>query len=1097
MKVKRVCLLAAALAFAAAAAPTLRAQDRDPAEAALYVDAANAQKGGAIPLATDLWKEYLTKYPKGPMAHHAQHYLGVCLMQLEQPKYKEAADAFAVIVAAADQQKDFPHNEDAYFNLGSCWFNLAGQEKDAQAAAAHYVRAAETLGTLVQKYPEYKLNDQALFYQGESLYMQGKPAAAIAPYQKLIADYDESGLRADALYALGVAHQDLKQHQQAGAVYDQFLKEIPPENKFTNEVRMRKAETQLDRGIALRADDKAGEAAPLIAAAEKTFAEVAEVEGFSAVDVALYRQALCAALQEQYVKAADLYVSLVTDHKDSPRAAESRMRAGRNYYLADRLEDAADWFEEVYNAGGADAPEAAHLLAKIRIKQNKPGDAAALAAEALAKAEGAEIVAQLLFVQADALYAIPERRAESLPLYLKVATDHPSDSLAPSALYYAAHTALDLKKFDEGVTHAQAFLEKYPDDKLTPDVKYVVAECNMLAKKYDAAETGYADLIGSHAGHADVENWRVRLGECLYVQKKYAEAIAALAPHVDEMKSPAGKAQALFFIGYGHFAAEKYDEAEKTLAASLAADDKSFRADEALLVLSRARHEQGKTAQAIADAKTLIADYPQSRFLDQAHFRLADYSYAAGDYKTAAAENDAVIANWPDSPFTPHARYNKGWSHFNQEEWPEAIAAFTDLIEKHPEHELVEKAVFSRGMAARRSGDAKAAVAQLTEYLKGSLSKEQKSSARYELGVALMDVEDNAAAATTFEALLKEDPDYKFADKVLYELAWSHRGQGKEEEAVARFAELAKSHPESAHAAEAQSHVGLDLYKQKKYAEAQEAYRNAKEKALAAKQDAVLENCTYMLGLACYNAEQFDAALAEFAEQVQKFKKGPQFENGLFMRAECLYKLDKFQEALPAYLEANRAAAESEKLTPAIQALILLHGGQSAGQLDKWQESLDLLSQIPEKFEESPYLAEAHYEIGRAQENLNKPAEAMAAYDKAAALAPTGVVGARARFMMGELDFGAKRYDEAIRQFQRVVFGFGGEKAPDEIKPWQAKSGFESGRCCEVRVEAAEGDARAKLIADARKYYTYVVEKHPQDKLAETAKQRLAVLSKL
>ena len=78
------------------------------------------------------------------------------------------------------------------------------------------------------------------------------------------------------------------------------------------------------------------------------------------------------------------------------------------------------------------------------------------------------------------------------------------------------------------------------------------------------------------------------------------------------------------------------------------------------------------------------------------------------------------------------------------------------------------------------------------------------------------------------------------------------------------------------------------------------------------------------------------------------------------------------------------------------------------------------------------------------------------------------------------------------------MFGYNGEAANAETKNWQAKSGFEAGRCTEVRLGAEkDAAAKAKLLADAKRFYTFVVEKHPKHELAAEAKKRLDVLAKL
>jgi TolA-binding protein len=252
------------------------------------------------------------------------------------------------------------------------------------------------------------------------------------------------------------------------------------------------------------------------------------------------------------------------------------------------------------------------------------------------------------------------------------------------------------------------------------------------------------------------------------------------------------------------------------------------------------------------------------------------------------------------------------------------------------------------------------------------------------------------------------------------------------------------------------------------------------------------EKAAYKLGWAKYQLKDYPAALAAFRKQIEEHPEGALHADGLFMTAECLFRQEDYEQALPAYLATKDAKLSSET----IEVLALLHGGQSAAQLEDWDQAIMLLAQIPENHAQSPYLAEAHYELGWARQNSDQEEDALKSYEQAAS-ASRGEVGARARFMIGELHFAKKDLAQAIRQFQRVMFGYGGENAPDDVKKWQVKAGFEAARCSEVQIETATGAARAKLISDAKRDYRFVVDKAPEDELAEKAAARLEELAKL
>jgi TolA-binding protein len=179
-----------------------------------------------------------------------------------------------------------------------------------------------------------------------------------------------------------------------------------------------------------------------------------------------------------------------------------------------------------------------------------------------------------------------------------------------------------------------------------------------------------------------------------------------------------------------------------------------------------------------------------------------------------------------------------------------------------------------------------------------------------------------------------------------------------------------------------------------------------------------------------------------------------------------------------------------------MKMLTLLHGGQSAAQIKQWPVSVELLDALIEQFPDSPYLAEAHYERGWARQNQDQLDASLEDYEIAAN--ERSVVGARARFMMGEVRFTQKKFEEAVREFQRVMFLYGGDEAPEEIITWQVKAAFEAGRCAEVQITNSENaQAKAAAIADAKKFYSFVTTKHPDSDLAAEAKKRLATLARL
>lgn len=1033
----------------------------------VYGDAANFQNNGAFDLAAEEWTKFLKKFPNDPLAAKARHYSGVCNLQLKE--YKKAADAFAAVIK---DHPNFDQLQDAYLNLGWCQYSLAGTDNNGQYAAA-----AKTFSQMLAKYPQGKYTDQALFFLAESEYHQGKKKEAATSYQKLLDSFANSSLRSDAAYALGVTQEELGKYAEAGKAYDLFLTEFA-DSDLADEVNMRKAETVLQAG-----DFKT---------AEQMFAKVAGIEGFTLVDHALYRQAYCLAEMGKFAEAGALYGKIANDFPNSSNAVESAMSAGRCYYRGEQFDEAAKWLTKVADGGDAAAPEAAHWLCRIHLRNGQPEKVGDLVAKVLPKAGDSPYEVNLRMDQADALYEIPESKPQTVDLYLGIATENPDHELAPQALYNAAFAALELKQYKEGIAHADAFLAKYSEDALAPDVQYVSAECTLLSNQYAEAEAKYRALIDANPKHAESGKWKIRHALSLYLQKDYQAVVDALAAAAPAMKDASNKAEGLFLLGASQFYLDQFDAAVSSLAASLKADSKWRQADETLLYLARAYHKQDDLDKAIETISKMISDFPDSRYLDHAHYRYGEFSYAAEDFATAMTEYTTVVDNFKDSRFAPYAIYGKGWSQLKTEEFSGAAASFTALLDGYKDHALTADALFARAMCHRQAGQSDQAVADVDAYLATKPDADNRADALYERGLAQVALEKYAEAAASFEQVLKTKPDYANADKVLYEWGWALKSQddaAQQAKAVEAFARLVKEYGDSPLAAEANFHVGESLYDEQEYAKAAAAYAAAKEKS---PEGDLGEKTLYKLGWSNFQLKKYAEALEEFNNQLQQFPQGGLQSDALFMKAECLYRQENYEAALSAYEAASKVKLSST----VIEVLALLHGGQSASQLEQWDTAIKLLSQIPEDHDSSPYLAEAHYELGWAKQNQGQQAAAVKDYEEAVAKS-RGAVGARAQFMIGEVAFGEKKYADAIRDFQRVMFGFGGDNATEDVKPWQAKAGFDAARCAEVQIQGAAANAKGALIAEAKKFYTYVVEKHPQDKLAAQAKARLAELAKL
>ena len=506
----------------------------DDSEAATrqYNVAVRFQNREAYDLAIGAWGNFLQAYPTDSRVTQARHYQGVCyfftaVSALEAKQTDAALKAFD----AAEQNFDavikaaprFERLEDTYLYLGLSQFKRAEIEP-AEQAAKQYEVAAATLDTLLKNYPQSKNLAQVLYTRGDCAYHTNQKAEAVRFYSQALAKSPGDKLESVIMYDLGVAQEELKQWEAAGKTYDDFLKKYL-KNRNASEVIMRRGETLFQ--------------VREYKAAAEWFAAAAARSDFESADFATMRQAVALAQLGKVVEAGDILAGIFTKFPNSTR------------------------FSVVLKSG--------HALARGLIRDNKPTEAVVLVEKLLPHAEGREEAAVLTMDRADAVAAIPARRAESVALYAVIAGKFPKDPIAPQALCLAAYGAMTQGDFAATLRYADAFLTAYPTDKFVPDVRYMAAESRLQLGKYDEAEKLYVDLLQKYPQHADAESWKVRQGTALYLQKKYPEVVALLQPLAGQIKGANVRAEALYLIGSSLAEQKQFAEAVALLEAAIAA----------------------------------------------------------------------------------------------------------------------------------------------------------------------------------------------------------------------------------------------------------------------------------------------------------------------------------------------------------------------------------------------------------------------------------------------------------------------------------------------------------------------------------------------
>lgn len=1060
----------------------------DDAAMAAYADAANFQTGGAIDLAVQAWNQFLKDHPDHELASQAQHYLGVCHMQSEAPDYDAASKAFG----KALQNKTYKLREESLANRGWCLYSSVGTASKSQLSQRDARKLKQTIqnfNVLRNEFPESRFLDRAIFYSGEAAFGMGQTRQAIDHYNDLLSmqKVKDSPLRCDALYARGVAHEGLENFDDAVASYRQLIDQCK-DSKLITDVQLRLGDVQILR-------QEFDEAIIHLDQAYKT------AESNDEKSYALFRQAYAHVLADRPADAAAKYEELLSEYPKSEYAATAMLASAQSTYRSGNIDQAAKRFTRVL--GGthlADATEAAHWLARIELSRSRLDSASEIVRNQIQRGAEGKFATELRMDLAEILSMDAETADEAMQLFERVYREDIDAPLAARALYNAAFSALQTGQHKHAFKLATEFLDRYPSDALRPEIQFIAAESLLADQKPKAAADQYKDLIESTSGdHLQRPAWLLRCAIALNASRRYDETIELLGDEVDSIGSTEQSAEAFQLLGRANIRSGNSAAAVKSLQSSIQAAPKWRGVNQSRLLLGQAYASSGNTQAATEAWSELIQTSPTSVAADQARYKIAQVESGNGNFDRAMELYQEILDARKSTQIVPHAQYGKAWTLMQEGKFKPATDALSAMIQGDEDHPLQDDAVLARGICYRNLGEYDQAKSDLESYLTRSPTGTNLGHALYEL--ALIDQKDQAPdrAAKKLQRLVAEVPDYPSMDKVLYELGWSLQESGNAKDAATHFSSLVSKYPDTGLAADAAYYIGQNHYAAKEWEPA------AKRFSFAAKSedDALAEKALYRLGWSQYQLGNLKDAENAFTDQFNQYPDGDLAFDATAMVAECRFKRGEFKEALTAYSKTRESIRVNDETSSSIRddasrkvrELALLHGGQSAGQLEQWDTAIDWHNEHRERFPSSNYLSQVFYEIGFANHQKGDTKNAIKFYTQVADKY-RNEMGARARFMIGEIYFGERDLGKAIPEFQRVMFGYGADKAPAEIKNWQAKSGFEAGRCSEALMQSAKTKkSKRKAQEFCKTFYSYVVEEHPDHEVAVEASRRLEAMS--
>lgn len=916
------------------------------------------------------------------------------------------------------------------------------RQGEALVAAKKYDAARTCLEAYLTTQPTGPYAKQAQFRLGEVAYFAGDRAEARSQLQKFRERFPNDALNAYTLLYLGEIELDFGRPDQAQAM---FAAGIRDHNDGPTAMKLR-----LGVGNAY-----------------------------------LKQREFASALRHyQYVAA---YGGALAD--------EGRVQAGVAYFQQGEPEVAAQILTEIQNAPiktGASA-KAAYWLAKMKLAQQQPREAAAIAEEALEFHAIGEGVPQLKYVAGEAWKVAGDRPA-AMRHFASVADDHPENDWADDARYLQIVLAFEVRDYDAVDRTAVAFERAAPNSQYSRAVRLLQCRALLKVGRFEEAETAAEDLLIALGDQpaairriVDVTEPRGRPTEiaagrfCLAAAKtglkNYSAALTLLGT-IEANQLPAdmihdfigAKAAALQGVG-------NHRDAVAILRSHLQhhAPGKELVNCHSLLVLALV--EAGSWNEAVAELVALRKAHEDEGEVAVTTLEAAERAYFAGQAPMAVTFYEKLIRHNDHAHTVAQAKAGLAWAKLAANPAKVSDKTFQELLEKYPDSRLAPQTMLIRGRTLEQRRDFEPAVHLYEQLVERFPRSKQAPDALLAAARLCSDLGSHRDAIELLSRLTEGYPNFAHLDAVYYLWGWSLIDLKRDDEGAALLTRLNEEFPRSRYRADTSFYLAQRAYDAGDYKQTESLL----EKFETLDADTQLQiDALILRGRNSAAQEKWGEVVGLMHRALERQADQEQRLTAEFWTAEAEYRLGQYQaaERRLSRLENERGGKLDET-----SALVALRRAQALVQLRKWTEAYQIASDLADEYADFSQRHELDYLLGRCllqQEKFDAARDALRAAAESTAAAKTETaVGAQ--WLIGECWFREKNYSQAIRAY--LVCSETYKHQPR----WQAAALLQAGKCFELQRDWAH----------ARDTYESLLERFARQPAAEEARSRLAAVADL
>jgi tetratricopeptide (TPR) repeat protein len=565
-----------------------------------------------------------------------------------------------------------------------------------------------------------------------------------------------------------------------------------------------------------------------------------------------------------------------------------------------------------------------------------------------------------------------------------ISSSSANDTRRPDAEYYIALCALHLGHSDAEKL-VDTFITTYPSNPRSVTAYYELANFFFNGKNYTKATAYYGRVEFSALSREQQAEGRFRWGYSLFNLRKLDEALTQF--NYVKMQNSSYLAAASYYAGFIEYSGARYDEALSDLKR---AESNSSYAPLVPVIIANVLYKQQNYDELIAYHKKLSVSAGSISNMSEISMLAADAHYFKRDYKNAvAAYEDYLEKNVGKAP--AQVLFRAGYSHYTlgqddralqylkssagvsdsvgyyasyylgilylkQGNKPYAFNAFDHARKYKGDKALLEESTFQFAKVAYDAGKPDQSINEFERFLVDFPQSNHLIEVKELLAQAYVNGNNYNKAIEYIESLPSRSQPVNQAYQKAAFLKGSEYFNKEDYGNAIDFFQKSLAYPVNP------IYTGLSAFwcaesmsTLRKYSESIPLYQRVVALGPSVEVE-VLSRTRYGLGYAHFNQQQYEQALFNFKEFVNKGSRTLAiYSDGVLRLADCHYVSKQYTEALAQY---NRA----RQLNSPDDDYILFQTGVINGILRKYSEARTQFNVLITSYPKSPYRDEAMFQ---------------------------------------------------------------------------------------------------------------------------------------